>query len=176
MTTALVLGGARSGKSQWAEARFAGRPEVVYVATSHCDPDDPEWLERVALHRARRPASWRTVETLDVASAIRDAGDSPVLVDCLSVWLTRVLDDVGAWESTDGWEDALARRKEPLLEALARAEGDVVLVSNEVGLSVVPDNAAARMFRDELGTLNAQVGAVVDEVWFSIAGITKRWD
>lgn len=175
-TTILVLGGARSGKSTWAEARFADRAEVIYVATSARDPEDTEWEERVQLHRERRPASWRTVETLDLADVLRTDGTQPVLIDCLAVWLTRVLDEVEAWEDAENWRDALAIRVDEVVDAVAETSHEVVLVSNEVGLGVVPASRAGRLFRDELGRLNAKVAAVADEVWLSIAGITKRWD
>lgn len=176
MTSVLVLGGARSGKSTWAEARLADRAEVIYVATSARDPEDAEWEERVQLHQERRPGTWRTVETLDLAGVLQDDGTQPVLIDCLAVWLTRVLDDIRAWDDVDGWREALATRVEEVVTAVAGTSHEVVLVSNEVGLGVVPASRAGRLFRDELGRLNAKVAAVADEVWLSVAGITKRWD
>ena len=175
MTTALVLGGARSGKSTWAERRMGPLDDVVYVATSQQDPDDAEWVERVAAHQARRPDSWRTVETLDVAGVLRETATGGVLVDCLAVWLTRVLDELDAWNRED-WDPGLTARVDELVAAIEASTAEVVLVSNEVGLSVVPETRAGRLFRDQLGILNARVAQAVDEVWFSIAGITKRWD
>ena len=86
---ALVLGGARSGKSSWAESQFDGVADVEYVATSQSRADDPEWVERVALHRARRPDAWRTTETTDLASVLRADDATPVLIDCLGTCLTR---------------------------------------------------------------------------------------
>ena len=95
----LVLGGARSGKSRYAESRLAAAPAVTYVATGGARDGDAEWAARVAAHRARRPAAWRTVETTDVAACLRAAGPgTAVLVDCLALWLTAVLDDAGAWD------------------------------------------------------------------------------
>src|SRR5699024_6611350 len=97
--TVLVTGGARSGKSRWAEDRLGSRGPVDYVATSRADVDDPEWRRRLELHRQRRPEDWRTVETTDVADVLRSRETAPVLVDCVSVWLTRVLDELGAWDT-----------------------------------------------------------------------------
>jgi adenosylcobinamide kinase/adenosylcobinamide-phosphate guanylyltransferase len=168
----LVLGGARSGKSTYAEGLLAGTEDVVYVATSGARPDDDEWSARVAQHRARRPATWTTVETTDLEPLLRSPGP-PLLVDCLSLWLTAVLDDLGAWDPTR-WaavgRDGLDRRVDGLVEALAASPRRVVLVSNEVGSGVVPAHASGRLFRDELGRLNARVGAVVDEAVLLVAG------
>lgn len=173
--SALVLGGARSGKSSWAEAQFLGREAVDYVATSEVPDDDPEWQERVALHRARRPSSWRTIETTDLAGVLRSGDTAPVMVDCLAVWLARMLDEVGAWEAADeSWRDDLRVRVDDLTAAVAETTREVILVSNEVGSGVVPATASGRLYRDELGRLNAAVAAVVDEVWFCIAGIARR--
>ena len=150
----LVLGGARSGKSLEAERRLLAEPAVVYVATSEVR-DDPEWDERVALHRARRPAHWETVETADVAGLLREEGP-PLLVDCLTLWLS-------------GGGDA-----DELVEAWRRTRRRVVAVSNEVGSGVVPGTASGRSFRDALGRLNAAVAAESDEVWLTTAGIPAR--
>lgn len=174
MSTVLVLGGARSGKSTWAEARFDGVPEVTYVATSAPDAADPEWAARVELHRRRRPPTWRTVETLDLADVLRADDNSPVLIDCLTLWLTRVLDDVGAWDDAVGWRTSLDGRVSQLLAALAETGRDAVLVSNEVGSGIVPETASGRLFRDELGRLNAAVAAACDEAWLCVAGLPLR--
>lgn len=172
----LVLGGARSGKSTWAEARLAGRPDVIYVATSARDPEDQEWEERVLAHRERRPGTWHTVETLDLPALLREADTAPLLIDCLAVWLTRILDEVGAWQEAEGWAGNLQSRVDDLVLALAATTREVVLVSNEVGFGVVPATRAGRLFRDELGRLNARVAGSVDEVWLCVAGIAKRWN
>lgn len=172
--TALVLGGARSGKSTWAENRFADRDVVDYVATSEESAEDPEWVERLALHRSRRPAGWRTVETLSLADELLRADDVPVVIDCLAVWLTRILDEVGAWEDRSGWRDALDEQTSRLTGALAATRREVVLVSNEAGQGVVPATASGRLFRDELGRLNTAVAAACDEVWMCEAGIPRR--
>lgn len=171
----LVTGGVRSGKSRHAEELLrglSGAGPAVYVATgptAHDDPD-PDWAERLDAHRARRPAAWATVETRDLAGAVRSAM-TPVVADCLGTWLTSVLDAADAWDlpvraATGLVEDRTAE----LLDALAATEHDVVLVTNEVGLGVVPEYRSGRMFRDLLGSLNQQVGAVCDEVHLVVAG------
>lgn len=171
---ALVLGGARSGKSSWAESQFDGVADVEYVATSQSRADDPEWVERVALHRARRPDAWRTTETTDLASVLRADDATPVLIDCLAVWLDRVLMTAGAWGDAPGWRDAVETQVTDLVAALEDTDREVVLVSNEVGSGIVPATASGRLYRDELGRLNARVAAAVDEVWFCIAGVARR--
>lgn len=170
----LVTGGVRSGKSRHAEQLLLAdgvEGPVVYLAAG--DPaGDADWQARLAAHRARRPASWHTVEAGErVPEALADA-DGPVLVDCLGTWLTAVIDAAGAWEAPEpDVAAALAPRIEALLAALARPRsGPVVLVTNEVGLGVVPAHRSGRLFRDHLGSLNQQVGAVVDEVHLVVAG------
>lgn len=166
----LVLGGARSGKSKHAEQLLARHPKVLYVATGGVpDGADPEWAERVRLHRARRPAHWRTVETSDPAAVLREARE-PVLLDCLATWLTGVLDDAGAWQDTDGWRGRVDERIADLLAAWASSSVPVVAVSNEVGSGVVPATPAGRLFRDVLGELNASVARASDQVLLVVAG------
>jgi adenosylcobinamide kinase/adenosylcobinamide-phosphate guanylyltransferase len=170
----LVLGGVRSGKSRFAESLLPAGEPATYVATGY-PPDgaDPEWAERVAGHRARRPAHWHTRETLEVADALRDATGT-VLVDCLALWLTRVLDSVGAWTEAPGWEAALRARTGDLVDAWTGATSTVIAVSNEVGWGVVPDTRAGRVFRDGLGVLNTALAASADAVWLLVAGIPNR--
>lgn len=172
--TTLVVGGARSGKSTWAEERLTPRGDVDYVATSLVPGDDPDWLERVRLHQDRRPGNWRTIETGDVAAVLLAEDAAPVLVDCVSVWLTRVLDEVGAWEGVDGWRPALTARVDGLMAAVRDTTREVVLVSNEVGSGVVPATPSGRLFRDELGRLNARLASECDEVWHCVVGIPRR--
>jgi adenosylcobinamide kinase / adenosylcobinamide-phosphate guanylyltransferase len=169
----LVTGGVRSGKSRHAETLLADRPEVVYVATGPSpSAEDPEWAARVAGHRASRPPHWRTVETTDLPAAI-NAG-TPTLVDCLGVWLTAVVDELDGWTSEAArWQPELHRRLDALADAVAAASA-VVLVTNEVGLGVVPPHASGRLFRDLLGTLNQRVGSVCDEVHLVVAGRVLR--
>lgn len=170
----LVLGGARSGKSTYAERLLLGRDDVDYLATSYDDPDDPEWQQRLQLHRARRPASWRTLETLEVAQTLVEASDRPLLVDCLTLWLDRQLDLAGSWTGEPGAAATVDAKTSELVAAFAQATRPVIAVSNEVGQGIVPADAGARAFRDELGRLNARVAAVVDQVWFCTAGLPQR--
>lgn len=167
---ALVLGGARSGKSAHAERLLAGHPEVIYVATGHLPgPADAEWAERVRIHRERRPSDWRTVESVDVARVLREA-EAPVLVDCLGTWLTRVCDETGAWQQASGWRERTDQRVAELVDAWRAARVPVVAVSNEVGSGVVPDTPAGRLFRDELGILNRRIAEASDTVLLVVAG------
>jgi adenosylcobinamide kinase/adenosylcobinamide-phosphate guanylyltransferase len=170
MSVTLVLGGARSGKSRYAESLLREHPMVTYVAPGAVpDGSDPEWAERISRHQARRPAGWTTMETTDLAGVIR-AADHPVLVDCLSTWLTRLIDDIDAWQDRERAACHLGKETLRLLDALGSATADVVLVTNEVGCSVVPGTASGRMFRDDLGWLNAAVSAASDHVALVVAG------
>lgn len=161
----MVTGGVRSGKSTHAEALLSDRPTVRYVAPGPAY-DDADWAARIAAHRARRPASWTTVETHDLAVAL--ATDDPVLVDCLGTWLTAVVDDAGLWEAHTGV--VLELVEERVSAALEVLGDDVVLVTNEVGLGVVPEHRSGRLFRDLLGTVNQRFAAACDEVHLVVAG------
>ncbi|MBM9505419.1 bifunctional adenosylcobinamide kinase/adenosylcobinamide-phosphate guanylyltransferase [Actinacidiphila acididurans] len=169
----LVLGGARSGKSAEAERRLAGFPGVVYVATGGTRADDADWADRVALHRERRPASWRTEETCDLVPLLADPQGPPLLIDCLSLWLTDVMDKAGAWDDT-AWHHGAARevaaRTAELAAAWRTTRRTVVAVSNEVGSGVVPATASGRRFRDELGRLNTAIAAQSEHVLLVVAG------
>lgn len=157
-----VLGGARSGKSRYAEGLLAGLPGPrSYLATA--EALDPEMAERIARHRADRGPDWQTREVPhDLAAAIRAVPDgAPLLVDCLTLWLSnRLLCDADL--EADGAQ---------LLAALARPRGAWVVVANEVGLGIVPDNALARRFRDAAGRLNQSVAATADRVVLLVAGL-----
>ncbi|MBM6404220.1 bifunctional adenosylcobinamide kinase/adenosylcobinamide-phosphate guanylyltransferase [Phycicoccus sp. CSK15P-2] len=165
----LVTGGVRSGKSHVAEGLFDAREGVTYVATGP-RADDPDWADRVAAHRARRPASWSTLETSDLAGALAGL-TGPALVDCAGTWLTSVLDDLGAWDAPRAdWVDALHERTDAVVAAWAGCPHDVVLVTNEVGWGVVPAHRSGRVFADELGRLNQDLAAVSDTVLLVVAG------
>lgn len=157
----LVLGGARSGKSRHAQAAAeACGGALVFIATAQAFDD--EMRERIARHQADRDARWRTVEApMDLAGAIGAAGDAVVLVDCLTLWASNLL------LAQADWEAALAR----LVEAIAAHPGRLILVANEVGLGIVPDNALARRFRDMAGIINQRVAAAADRVHFLAAGL-----
>jgi adenosylcobinamide kinase/adenosylcobinamide-phosphate guanylyltransferase len=157
----LVLGGARSGKSRYAEALIESAGDGVYLATAQAL--DPEMEERIRRHRARRGKRWTTLEEpLDIAQALTAAAPGrPVLVDCLTLWLANLIAagrDVG-------------RETDALVDALARRDGAVILVANEVGLGIVPENALARLFRDHAGRLNQRIAARADRVVFMAAGL-----
>jgi adenosylcobinamide kinase/adenosylcobinamide-phosphate guanylyltransferase len=168
----LVIGGARSGKSREAERILGAASEVCYVATAYPPEHDDEWSQRVRLHRDRRPSHWETVETLDLVSLLRDEG-GPLLVDCLTLWLTRVMDrhdawDDAAWASTA--EKAVLVEVDALVDAWAATRRRVVAVTNEVGQGVVPGTAAGRRFRDAMGALNARLAAATEDVRWCAAG------
>lgn len=166
----LILGGVRSGKSRHAERLAARHGEVTYVAGGLPPSDeDPEWAARVAAHRARRPAHWRTVETTDLAATLRTA-TTPLLVDCFGTWLSRILGELGAWEQRDGWQQRVDERLGDVVDAWRHISVPVIAVSNEVGSGVVPGTTAGRVFRDVLGALNSQVAARSDRVLLVVAG------
>lgn len=164
----LVLGGIRSGKSEWAEAVIAesagaGDP-VRYLATGPVSDDDA-WAARVAAHRARRPSNWSTVETSDVAKQLRADDYAPTLVDDVGGWLTAAMDRTQAWTGGSVRADV-----DDLIGAVAGYESGLVLVSPEVGMTVVPETAAGRRFADELGALNQRLAALCDRVVLVVAG------
>lgn len=162
----LIIGGARSGKSAHAQAlaethAHARGGSPVMIATA--EALDDEMRQRIAMHRADRGPAWRTLETpLDVAEAVRAtaAGDCAV-VDCLTLWLNNLMFA----------ERDLEAETEALLQAASAAAGEVILVSNEVGMSIVPENALARRFRDEAGRLNRRCAERADQVTVMFAGI-----
>ncbi len=169
----LVLGGIRSGKSRWAEEAITasldpGRP-VRYLApgpTAQADPDwAQEWSQRVAKHRRRRPGHWSTVETDDITSQLRQSPDTPTLVDDLGAWLTSAMDRHHAWDN-----GSVTAPVQDLLAAVNGFPSTLVLVSPEVGLTVVPATASGRRFADELGSLNQRIAALCDRVVLVVAG------
>ena len=159
----LVLGGARSGKSRYAESLVEAQSgRCSYIATA--EPGDAEMARRIAEHRARRGVRWRTVEApLDLVGALErcSASDGAVLVDCLTLWLSNLMVA----------ERDVAAETRRLVELLPHLDGAVVLVSNEVGLGVVPANAMARAFVDHAGRLHQAVAGVAQSVVFLSAGL-----
>jgi adenosylcobinamide kinase / adenosylcobinamide-phosphate guanylyltransferase len=165
MAIILITGGARSGKSVRAEARaraFPGKP--VYIATA--EALDAEMRERIARHRARRGNDWLERETpLDLAAALRETdGGGARLVDCLTLWLSNLMHEGRDW----------TKEAAGLVEALRAQRSPVVLVTNEVGSGIVPDNALAREFRDAAGFLNQMIARAADEVELVVAGLPMR--
>ncbi len=168
----LVIGGTRSGKSHEAERLLAASAEVTYVATSYPRADDPEWNARVALHVAQRPPAWTTVETLDLVPLLRQDGP-PLLIDCLTLWLTRVMDRHDAWDDRAwhaGAGTSVAAECAALVTAWRDTSRRVVAVTNEVGHGLVPEGAGSRRFRDEMGRLNAAVATATEDVRWCMAG------
>lgn len=162
----LVLGGARSGKSRMAEKLVTTLPSPwVYIATAQAF--DAEMRERIRLHQGDRADGWVTVEEpLDLVAALSrvNATGRPVLVDCLTLWLTNIL--------LDGREvEAEAAR---LLDLLPTLTVPVVLVGNEVGLGIVPDNRLSRLFRDHAGRLHQDIARIADKVLFMAAGLPMQ--
>jgi Adenosyl cobinamide kinase/adenosyl cobinamide phosphate guanylyltransferase len=157
----LVLGGARSGKSSYAESLItAFPPPWTYVATAELR--DAEMAERITAHRARRGASWRTLETpRDLVGALATQAGTPLLVDCLTLWLSNAL-------LAGADVDAEVERLE---SALTQAAAPVVLVANEVGFGIVPDSALGRRFRDLQGRLNQRIAARANRVVLVVAGL-----
>jgi adenosylcobinamide kinase/adenosylcobinamide-phosphate guanylyltransferase len=145
---------------------------VAYVATAVRSPDDAEWAARIAAHRTRRPAGWRTVETGDVAAVLRAAGP-PMLVDSITAWLARTMDDSDCWTAAE-LPAAYTQRAEQLCSLWGSTPRRVVAVSDEVGSGIVPETAAGRRFRDELGALNQRLAAAADEVHLVVAGLALR--
>lgn len=161
----LILGGARSGKSALAErlARDSGR-DVVYVATAQ--PRDGEMAARIAHHRAQRPAHWQCVEEpLALADVLRGHArvGRCVLVDCLTLWLSNLLGESDP--------DRFSQERDALLQAVPELPGDIVFVSNEVGLGIVPMGELSRRFVDEAGRLHQALGAHCGRVVFVAAGL-----
>ena len=155
---------------------LAAAAAVDYVATgAPAGSGDAEWDARVREHRQRRPPHWRTLETLALAEVLAGPGTAgPALVDCLTVWLARALDEDGAWDGGQDAQDRLSARLDRLVGAWQDTRREVVAVSNEIGAGVVPETAPGRRFRDELGRLNARIAASSDEVWYCTAGIHRR--
>lgn len=154
-----------------AEGLLAAGP-ATYVATGRRDPDDAEWEARIERHRSRRPPAWRTVEA-EPESVLRHAqsGDPPILIDDLATWLAGVLDDTGGWE---GSLEPARKACTALTAAVERCPVEMVVVSAEVGLGVIPATRSGRLFRDELGALNAAMAEHCTEVVLLIAGLPLR--
>jgi adenosylcobinamide kinase / adenosylcobinamide-phosphate guanylyltransferase len=175
--TTFVLGGARSGKSAHAEqlAAASGLP-VSYLATAASPgqagaAEDSEFAERIAVHRARRPVHWRTIETgIDLAGALVQGGEDCVLVDCLTLWLTALFFSAESDGPRADWRERIAAFD----EALGASSSRVIIVSNEIGLGVVPMGAQTRLFVDELGRLNQRIAARCEEVVMMVAGIPMK--
>jgi adenosylcobinamide kinase / adenosylcobinamide-phosphate guanylyltransferase len=176
MTRTLIFGGARSGKSAYAEqlAIASGKP-VIYLATAQAG--DAEMQARIAHHRQRRPAAWRTLEcTTELAQTILEASkpDNLILVDCLTLWLSNCLfadhidyPEVGSITPPEQF----SIQRAAFLQALDQAPGDLIMVSNEVGMGIIPQGAISRWFVDEAGRLNQAIAARCEQVSWVAAGL-----
>ena len=163
----LVLGGARSGKSHYAEKQAGVANDVIYIATAQAF--DKEMNKRIALHKNERPSQWRTIEEpIYLAHAIQKNAteQSVILVDCLTLWLSNLLclDD----------ESLFDKQKHALLNCIVSLPGRLIMVSNEVGQGIIPDNALARRFVDEAGWLHQALAVTCDRVTFVTAGIPQQ--
>jgi adenosylcobinamide kinase/adenosylcobinamide-phosphate guanylyltransferase len=175
----LILGGARSGKSAHAEGLLPADGPATYVATARRYPGDTDWDARIDEHIRRRPAGWHTIEAPDparLAEVLRgaSANDPPILVDDIATWLTSVIDDAGGWDRDPAALRAVRRAGAELVASVTACPATLVLVSSEVGLGVVPETRSGRLFRDELGALNANLARPCDEVTLLVAGIGLR--
>ena len=157
----LVLGGARSGKS--AHALSLATPPRAFVATAQAG--DGEMADRIAAHQAERGSDWTLIEApLDLIGALEQAKGQNVLIDCLTLWLSNLMHH----------KHDVAQETTQLINAMQRASGSIVLVSNEVGMGLAPMNALGREFRDEQGRLNQRIAATADSVEFVAAGLPLR--
>jgi adenosylcobinamide kinase/adenosylcobinamide-phosphate guanylyltransferase len=168
----LVLGGIRSGKSRLAEEAFTAEVNSIapdapvrYLAPGLTAGADAAWAQRIAEHRNRRPAHWSTVETDDVAGQLLQSPRTPTIVDDLGAWLTAALDRYHGWDN-----GSVAGPVQDILAAVDAFASVLMLVSPEVGLTVVPPTASGRRFADELGTLNQRMAALCDRVVLVVAG------
>ncbi len=166
----LVLGGTRSGKSAVAERLMYHELGVTYVATGPQPGDDADWADRLNTHRDRRPPSWSTVESIDLPAAIA-ALDDAAIVDGLGTWVAAHLDRLGAWDAprTD-WAAPVEALMEDLAASIRQFPHDLVIVSDEVGLTLVPEYRSARVFADVLGLTNQRVADACDCVQLVVAG------
>ncbi|APT85129.1 bifunctional adenosylcobinamide kinase/adenosylcobinamide-phosphate guanylyltransferase [Corynebacterium aquilae] len=171
MTKTLVLGGARSGKSDHAEGLIGDRP-CTYVATARPWPGDADFAARIARHIQRRPAHWVTEDRINATEVLTHPENTTgcVLIDDMGTWLTHLIDERDAWSKPRG---TVADAADAFLAALRDwpADRDVVIVSPEVGMGVIPEHASARLFRDEIGLLNARIAQECDHVLLVVAGL-----
>ena len=174
-----VLGGARSGKSSFAEQRALEREKegmsVVYLATCEHRPDDAEMTARIARHRSRRPSTWETVEEpFDIEKQASLIGEKRVLlIDCLSLWVSNLL-LLAPEKGDDETAEAILERVRAFFDAAKNAPGEMIVVSNETGCGVVPPSHLGRLYRDILGWANQEAAKTADEAWFLAAGLPQR--
>jgi adenosylcobinamide kinase / adenosylcobinamide-phosphate guanylyltransferase len=172
----LITGGMRSGKSRYAESLLAGESQVTYLAPGPVpDPGtDAEWATRITAHRARRPESWQTIETVEIAAALR-SHRPPFLIDCLGTWVTAVIDSLGSWDlPLAEWQAVFHDQLDDLVDAWRSCAGMAVAVTNEVGWGLVSEYRSGRVFTDLLGQVNQEIAAASDDVILVVAGRSLR--
>jgi adenosylcobinamide kinase/adenosylcobinamide-phosphate guanylyltransferase len=165
-TVTLIIGGARSGKSRYAQKLAAGFERVTLIATARAV--DPEMRRKIARHRSERPASWETVEApLNLESAIRSRRTKAdmLIIDCVTLYLANLM------RARKGARNSILDDLEQLCRALRIAKSSIIIVSNEVGCGIVPAFRSGRLYRDLLGQLNQQIAAMADRVIFMVAGV-----
>ncbi|WP_446221587.1 bifunctional adenosylcobinamide kinase/adenosylcobinamide-phosphate guanylyltransferase [Nocardia sp. IBHARD005] len=166
----LVLGGARSGKSAFAENLLTEAPTVRYLATAVLDPADHDFADRIAVHRDRRPEHWTTVENIEPATVLA-TGAPATLLDDIGTWITARLDAREAWDAPRG---TVGPDCDALVEAVEVYRERLVIVSPEVGMGVIPATRSGRLFRDEIGMLNQRLARACDEAYLLVAGLPIR--
>lgn len=167
----LILGGARSGKSKFAEGLAARlHKTVTYLATSRVE--DSEMLERIAAHKARRPGDWKTVEEdIEVPRTLRGIkGEGSIIIDCLTVWLSNLLYKTEGTKDINA-EEYILKQVDELIIAAKSVTSHVLVVSNEVGMGIVPAFPAGRKYRDIAGKANQKLAEAADEVYLVVAGL-----
>lgn len=172
MTKVLVTGGVRCGKSLYAENMVADARAVTYITPGYAaNPKvDPEWAARVYTHQKRRPRHWQTIETIEIADAIR-AAESPVMVDCLGTWLSRTIDTWAVWDQPfELWRHRFDDAVLDLLDAWHASDQTLIAVTNEVGWGLVSEYPSGRLFADLMGRLNYRMGGACDDVVLMVSG------
>lgn len=180
-----ILGGARSGKTAFAEELAKKCNDVFYIATA--EVKDEEMRERVQAHRARRPVNWKTIESpynVDRVVVDLDGKAGLVFIDCITLYITNMLlcgEAVNSINCLDGQMKVLKQRQEKILADINKlcqvcrdSKSEVLIVSNEVGLGIVPDNVLTRVFRDIAGSANQILAEESDDVYFMVAGIAQK--
>jgi adenosylcobinamide kinase/adenosylcobinamide-phosphate guanylyltransferase len=177
----LIIGGARSGKSHFAESLPKPGQNVTYVATAPMFEADPEWKVRMAAHKNRRPAHWQTIETVNLDKVLAEStSEEFLIIDCLTLWCSATIDGLNGWERIENnnefaeLECELSYCFQNLTKSLAATFSQVVIVTNEVGYGIVPELATTRFFRDQLGKLNIAVAAISGTVFQVTAGIPVK--
>ena len=165
-----ITGGARSGKSGFGLSlaeKQGGR--LVYIATAQAR--DPEMAERIRMHKEARGAAWENVEEPEnIAGVVSSTGGGTVIIDCLTLWLSNLLEKSGS----DGFEEMVSRKADSLAGALKNFRGVAIVVSNELGSGIVPANASARAFRDAAGRVNQIIARAADEAYLVVSGLPLR--